>query len=91
MHHRSVHKLARLECILSCQLQGSPPKLRILVISFTDSDHPIISGRHANGTSGRHPSERVDGGLRNRWSPWAGLCSFSTFAGLRLETTFFCD
>mgnify|MGYP001121164788 CR=1 FL=1 len=41
----------------------------------TDSDHPLISGRHAIGTSGRHPSERVDGMLRNRWSAWAGLCS----------------
>ncbi len=43
----------------------------------TDSDHPLISGRHAIGTSGRHPSERVDGMLRNRWSAWAGLCNIN--------------
>ena len=44
-----VTKSMRLEYILSCQLQGSPPKLRIPVMSSIDSDHPLISGRHAIG------------------------------------------
>lgn len=44
-------------------------------MSTTDSAHTLISGRHAIGTSGRHPSERVDGMLRNHWSAWAGLCT----------------
>ena len=47
VHHRSVQKLVRLKCILSCQLQDSPLKLRIPVMSSIDSDHPLISGRHA--------------------------------------------
>ena len=53
---------------------GHVKVLRILVMPSTDSDHPLISGRHAIGIGGRHPSERVDGMLRNHWSAWAGLC-----------------
>ena len=49
--------------------------VRILVMSSVDPAHTLSSGRHAIGTSGRHPSERVDGVLRNRWSAWAGLCT----------------
>jgi hypothetical protein len=49
VHHRSVQKLARLEYILSRQIQGSPPKLRIAVMWSIDSDHPLIIGRHAIG------------------------------------------
>ena len=66
VRHRSAQKLVRLKYILSCQLQGSPPKPRVPVMSSIDSDHPLIGGRHAIG--------QVVGMLRNHWPAWAGLC-----------------
>ena len=42
-----------------------------VVHRFRSSSHQWTS---CHRISGRHPSERVDGMLRNRWSAWAGSC-----------------
>ena len=58
-------KSMRLEYILSCQLQGSPPKLRIAVMSSID---PIILSSVDD-----IPSEQVADIRRNEWPACSGI------------------
>ena len=44
-------------------------------MAATDSDDRPKSGRHAIGTGGRHPSERVAAMRRNGRPPWPGVRS----------------